>query len=57
MTPLLGYILSSANQDELRFLGNQHVPKNDHLGRQSLDLGPGLHLLMEQILLRPLRSL
>ena len=46
LTPLLSHVLSSASQDELSLLDNHHVLKTGHLGRQSLDLGPSLHILV-----------
>jgi hypothetical protein len=47
LTPLLGHVPSSASRYELCFLDSRHVLEADHLGRQSLDLGPRLRLLVD----------
>jgi len=57
LAPLLGFVPSSTSQGELCLLDNHHVLEAGHLGHQSLDLGPGLHLAASRFLFRPLGSL
>jgi hypothetical protein len=47
--PLLSYFLSSASRGELGLLDSLQVLKAGHLRHQSLDLGPSLCLLVDQL--------